>query len=108
LGSDIVTEIPLDALEVQIMASGHVSLNLSQAIPWEDFPTYATKLLKAIQGQKLSVTDGADMRIWDIVVEGTSLRLVYDDYPNMVALESSDDEGDVLLRRLGSRLGLTD
>jgi hypothetical protein len=44
------------------------------------------------------------MHLWDIEIDGVSLRLVYEDYPNRICLESDNDPGDMLLRQLQKRL----
>ena len=97
----------LDALGLQGMASGHRCLNLSERVSWEEFPAYAHELLTFLQGSTVSVADGPDMRLWQMLVEGTALRLVYDDYPQMVSLESDSDASDRLLQRLMTRLSGT-
>ena len=94
----------LDALGLQGMASGHRCLNLSECVSWEEFPDYAQELLAFMHGSKVSAVDGPDVRLWQVQVEGTGLRLVYDDYPQMVSLESDSDAGDRLLQQLDSRL----
>ena len=97
-------QLALDALGIHLMASGHRCLHLSERIGWEDFPDYAHDLLTLIQGSKVSVLDGPDMRLWKIQTEATELRLVYDDYPQMVSLESDTDAGDRVLQLLMTRL----
>jgi len=73
-------------------------------VTWEEFPDYAQELLTLMHGSKSSFVDGPDVRLWQVQVEGTRLRLVYDDFPQMVTLESDSDAGDRLLQLLKSRL----
>jgi hypothetical protein len=89
-----------DALSVDRMSSGHLNLNLSKLIPWEDFPGYASKVAKCSGGIIKDKADAPDMRIWTIFVNGTELRLVYDDYPQTISLESDSEDGDDLVRKL--------
>jgi hypothetical protein len=96
--------LPLDALEIEAMASGHCCLNLSEQVGWSEFPEYAEKLLSKLGGRQVSVADAPDIRLWEVEVDGESLRLVYDDYPVMVSLESDTDSSDSLLRRLLTQL----
>jgi hypothetical protein len=96
--------LPLDALELKLMASGHVCLNLSERVSWEEFPGYANELLALLNGSTVSVTEGPDIRLWRVLVEHTELRLVYEDFPEMVSLESDSDLGDRLLQLLAAKL----
>ena len=82
------------------MASGHGCLNLSEQVDWSEFPDYAQQLLAEIGGRHISQIDGPDVRLWEVEVGGDRLRLAYDDYPQMISLESSSGAGDSLLRRL--------
>jgi hypothetical protein len=95
----------MDALGLQDMASGHLCLNLSEYVTWEEFPDYAQSLLTFMHGRKVSFVNGPDVRLWQVQVEGVGLRLVYDDYPQMVSLESDSDAGDRLLQLLNRRFG---
>jgi hypothetical protein len=86
------------------MASGHLCLNLSEQVEWEAFPAYAEQLLRVLRGRKVESLSSVDIRIWDLLLHGTRVRLVFDDFPVMVSLESSDDEGDAVLRRVEAQL----
>ena len=82
------------------MASGHLCLNLSENVSWEDFPAYANALLNILGGSRTDTVESVEMRIWEVSFAGSGVRFVYDDYPAMVSLESRDEEGDVVLREL--------
>jgi hypothetical protein len=99
-----MNSLQLDALTVQKMASGHLCLNLSACVGWEEFPDFADKFLRKIDGEILRKTEGPDMRLWDVRIDGSNLSLVFDDYPVMTSLESSDQAGDVVIEKLGQRL----
>jgi hypothetical protein len=86
------------------MASGHLSLRLSENVRWEEFPTFAEELLGLIQATVLKRTDGVEMRIWDVRIDGHLLRLVYEDFPVCASLESPSVEGDVILQTIRDRL----
>lgn len=97
----------LDSLAIHEMASGYRCLSLSERVSWEEFPDYANALLAILRGSRTSVADGPDMRLWQVLVEGTELRLVYDDYPQSVSLESNSDEGDRVLQLVLDKLSGT-
>jgi hypothetical protein len=94
----------LDALKLLSMASGYGCLTLSEHVDWSEFPGYAQQLLAVIGGRQVSQDDGPDIRLWEVEVRGERLRLVYDDYPQMVSLESGSDAADFLLRSLQTDL----
>jgi hypothetical protein len=79
-------------------------LNLSEQVSWESFPTYANDLLKFAGGKKVDAAESVEMRIWTVVVDGSEMRLVQEDFPSMVSLEAMDEGGDEALRRLHSKL----
>lgn len=89
-----------DALAIEKMASGHSCVNLSERVSWELFPTYAKQVLKMIDGQITHKFDSFDVRIWEINICGCVLKLVFDDFPVMVSLESSNNKGDALLEKI--------
>jgi len=90
----------LNALHLHVMHSGHYSLDLSTQIAWDDFPAFATKFLRRSGGSIVRKIDGPDLRIWNVKIGETELRLVFDDYPAMVSIESSDNIGDLTLKHL--------
>lgn len=86
------------------MTSGHLCLDITENMTWEDFPIYAKNLLKFLGGKIISKFDGPDIRIWDVRINKKNYRLVFDDYPLMVALESSDNEADSEIKRIRESL----
>ena len=82
------------------MASGHTCLNLSERIAWEQFPEFAGHVLEIIGGRVLQKYDGVDIRLWKVDAQGSSLRLVFDDFPVMVSLESDSNAGDMNLKHI--------
>ena len=96
--------LKLDALAIQKMASVHFCLNLSERVGWEGFPAFVEKLLEATGGEIVSRSDGPDMRLWNVRIDDSDLKLVFDDYPVMTYLESSDHAGDIVIEKLGRLL----
>lgn len=94
----------LDSLALNTMASGHLCLNLTGSISWEEFPAFAERFLPAISGQIAGKSDGPDIRLWEVTIDAQSLRLVFDDFPVMVSLESSNANGDEILERIYGEL----
>ena len=88
------------------MASGHLCLNLTERMSWEEFPDYAEKFLRSIGGEIIRKSEGPDIRIWEVSIERHPVQFVFDDYPVMVSLESYDDQGDKILKHLRQKLAL--
>ncbi|MND05253.1 hypothetical protein D3C83_259270 [compost metagenome] len=42
--------LPLEALRMETMASGNLSLTLTDRISWEQFPSYAQRVLEVVDG----------------------------------------------------------
>lgn len=86
------------------MASGHLCLNLTERISWEEFPVFAERFIPSIRGEITGKSDGPDLRLWEVTIDAQPLRFVFDDFPVMVSLESHSDEGDAILKRLYGEL----
>lgn len=86
------------------MASGHLSLELSDRVSFDDFPEYAELFLAAVDGSVKKRGDSIIMCIWDVVIKGCKYRLVYDDYPCGVSLESDNETSDSELTRIKEML----
>lgn len=86
------------------MASGHLCLDITENVGWEAFPEYAKNLIKFLDGKILSKVDGPDIRIWEVSINKNKYRLTFDDYPLMVALESSDHEADNKIKKIRESL----
>jgi len=76
------------------MQSGSLCLNLSSRVGWDDFPDFVQKLLRNIGGEIIEKNDAVDIRVWNVDFNGEMLRIVWDDFPVMVSLESSSPSGD--------------
>ncbi len=87
--------MPVESLRLQSSENGHVYLDLSSRISWEDFPKYAANLLSRLGGCILRSFDSVDMRMLRVSIKGVQLDLVYQDFPQMVSLESDSCSGDV-------------
>jgi Protein of unknown function (DUF3630) len=95
---------PLESLAKTKMASGHLCLNLTAKVSWEAFPAFADWFILTVGGKVIQQTDAPDMRLWDVEIDFRPLRLVFDDYPLMVSLESSDEAGDSIVEEVHKKL----
>jgi hypothetical protein len=97
-------QLPLEVLETEPMASGHRSLRLTRAVPWEGFAAYADALVRALDGSILHRADSPAERVWSVVVGGGHYWLSFDDFGLGVALDACDAEADAAIESIRSRL----
>jgi len=95
------SELPLESLSVESMHNGHKSLNLTEQVSWAGFPTYASELGRVLENCRAPrvVADSVEMRIWELSISNVTVSLVWNDFPNMVSLESRDDLGDAVIAK---------
>ena len=82
------------------MESGHLSLELSDQIFLDDVSEYASSFLDVLNGSVEERHDSIVMCIWEVIINNKKFRIVYDDYPCGVSLESYSDDGDEEIVRL--------
>ncbi|AZE97661.1 hypothetical protein C4J95_0166 [Pseudomonas orientalis] len=82
------------------MRSGRLYAELTSDVGWEGFPSYAEEFVKLFSGKIISRSDSVDTRVWGVIIEDLLLRLVYEDFPVMISLESQSEEGDRLMEKL--------
>lgn len=90
--------------DIELMRSGRSCLNLNSRVDWEEFPDYAEKLACVLGAKIQKKTDSFDVRIWELLIQSELVRLVFDDFPVMVSLESTSAMGDSILVGVKSRL----
>lgn len=100
----IALDLPIEKLEIEQQASGHLCLVLTERPGWEDFESYAEELLRRLDGRVLDRITAVDTHLWKVEIETIPLLLVYEDSPNLVNLESDSYPGDMLLKKLQARL----
>lgn len=81
-------------LTIEKMHSDRSCLNLTSSVDWDYFPEYAEFILRVLGGTVISKSDGADMRIWEVLIKNEYFFLAFDDFPVMVTLESKSPRGD--------------
>ncbi|MEO3430968.1 DUF3630 family protein [Pelagibius sp. CAU 1746] len=103
-GDPMIVNPPLEALKIERQAGGHLSLLLTERMVFEDFGRYAEELMRRLDGKVTEKGYAAGMHIWNVKIETLPFRLVYDEFPNGVTLESESHAGDMLLSKLQKRL----
>ena len=82
------------------MKSGRLYAELISDVGWEGFPNYVEEFIKLFSGSIISKNDSVDTRVWGVIIKGQSLRLVYEDFPVMISLESQSEGGDRFVEEL--------
>jgi len=82
------------------MKSGRLYVELNSKVGWEGFPGYAEEFVRLFSGEVVCRSDSADARVWEVVINNQVLRLVYEDFPVMISLESKTDGGDEFIEGL--------
>ena len=82
------------------MRSGRLYVELTSDVGWEGFPNYAEEFVKLFSGEIISRSDSVDARVWEVIIKDQFLRLVYEDFPAMISLESQSEEGDRFIEEL--------
>jgi len=96
--------LTLQALSIQKMECGRRYLTLSENISWECFQQFACQLTDMLEGKVIRKFDGVDMRMLEVDIKGCTFRVVFDDFPVMVTLESTDSRSDLLIPELFQKL----
>jgi len=91
-------------LSLEKLNSGHLCLELFSKLDWDQFPSFVDALLQSFSGSIEKKTDTVDIRIWELNMSGESIRVVFEDFPVMVSLESDTDGGDRLLQEIKDKL----
>lgn len=101
---NLLDEVGVNASTLRTLNSRHLFLELTSEITWDQFPDFAERLMHLIGGRIKKKTDTVDIRIWVAVIQGEDLRLVFEDFPVLVSLESDTDDGDILLKKIKEKL----
>lgn len=83
-----------DQMKLSKMASGNLCLTLSEKIDWDQFEEYANQITSLLKAKVRQKNESVVTIIWDILIDDQPLKLVYDDYPLEVTIESDNEDGD--------------
>jgi hypothetical protein len=62
-------DLPLERLEIRLMASGDESLLLTERVGWEAFPMFAETILGFVEGTVVDRADTPVERVWTVRIE---------------------------------------
>ena len=81
-------------MKLSKMASGNLCLTRSEKIDWDQFEEYANQITSLLKAKVKQKNESVVTIIWDILIDNQPLKLVYDDYPLGVTIESDNEDGD--------------
>lgn len=82
------------------MSNTHLSLELTEEVPWESFNKFSRKFSKQINAKLKRQIVGLETRFWDIEVNNEALVLIYRGFPLGISIESDTKKGDEILTSL--------
>jgi len=74
--------------EIETMASGNLSLTITEDVSWKSFPSQAQAFLEMVKGRRLKIIDTPVERMWFVLIRWRFFFLVYEDLPNRMTLDS--------------------
>lgn len=98
------TDVPLEVLELEPMASGERSLLLSTRVSWEDFASYAPRVVALLGGRIIDRADSAPERVWAAIIDGQHFWISFDDFALGVSLDPQDHAAGELIPTIREKL----
>jgi hypothetical protein len=96
--------LPLEVLELESMASGDQSLRLSTEVTWEEFESYAPRVVSLLGGQIVDRADSAPERVWTAIIDGQRFWISFDDFALGVSLDPQDHGAGALIPKIREKL----
>ena len=96
--------MPLEILEIEEMASGDLSLALTESVRWEEFADYAADIANILGAEIEDRADTVVERVWVVSVNGLKYWITFNDFALGISLDSQDARASAAVRRLRERL----
>jgi hypothetical protein len=90
--------------KIEHMASGNLSLTLTEDVSWESFPELADAFVRLVGGRRLKKIDTPVERMWVILVKWRPFWLTYEDFPNRLTLDSMHSSCNAVVLKLYEQL----
>jgi len=90
--------------DIHEMASGNLSLLITEDVSWDSFPEIAQSFLSKFQGRVIGKFDTPIERLWIVLIRWRPFFLVFDDFPLGLTLESMNRFCDPIIIELHSEL----
>ena len=96
--------IPLEQLTVETMASGHLSLTLTETVSWEQFPEYVAAIIDVLDATIETRADSAVERVWELSIDGLRYWIAFNDFALGVSLDSQNADASAAIPSIRERL----
>jgi hypothetical protein len=96
--------VPLEKLVITTMASGGLSLTLTKAVSWEQFPEYVAAIAEILDAEIDVRVDGVAERVWQFSVDGLGYWIVLKDFGLGVCLDSQGAAASAVIPSIRGRL----
>jgi hypothetical protein len=90
--------------KIEPMASGNLSLTLTEDASWDSFPDFAGDFLRLVGGRRIKKVDTPVERMWIVLVNWRPFFLTYEDFPNRITLDSMHSSCNAVVRKLYEQL----
>lgn len=98
--------IPVESLNIIEMCSGNLLLEITSEVTWDNFHIFADKLIEYLDGSIREKNCGVDIIIFDVIINEYNYQLVFDDFPVMVSLESTDKNSSENIHSIKHKLSI--
>lgn len=90
--------------QLRKMQDGTYCIELTEEGTWESFAPFAEAFAQQLGSKITERIDGPDVRLWKLNHGGHDLRLVYEDFPNGVSLEPTDNSQNQVIEAIFQRI----
>ena len=90
--------------KIEKMASGNLSLIITEDVSWESFPNQAREFMDWAGGWVLKKIDTPVERMWIVLIKFRPFSLTFDDFPLGLSLDSITSLGNPVIRVLHKKL----
>jgi hypothetical protein len=88
------------APSVGTMASGNLSLLITEEVSWETFPHLAQEFIDRFGGEIVRKVDTPVERLWVVKIRDQTFWLAFEDFPPALSLDSTDAACNPVVRAL--------
>lgn len=92
------------APRIRTMASGNLSLLITEDVSWESFPDQAQSFIDRFGGKVIERIDTPVERMWTVTIKGCKFWLSFEDLPWGMSLDSKSSRCNSVVRELYSAL----
>jgi hypothetical protein len=97
----MIDEAPqMEAPSITTMASGNLSLLITEDVSWHSFPKRAQQFLDRFDGRVLKRVDTPVERMWIVLIKSCQFWLTFEDFPLGLSLDSMNDLCNPVIREI--------